>query len=60
MVHRYNKDTQQKILKEAADLFMSKGVSWYFNKRDRTKSWDTPSPIFITILVIKKSYIQQY
>ncbi|MCG4305976.1 TetR/AcrR family transcriptional regulator, partial [Enterococcus lactis] len=25
MVHRYNKDTQQKILKEAADLFMSKG-----------------------------------
>ena len=25
MVHRYNKDTQQKILKEATDLFMSKG-----------------------------------
>lgn len=25
MIHRYNKDTQQKILKEATDLFMSKG-----------------------------------
>lgn len=25
MVHRYNKDTQQKILKEANQLFMSKG-----------------------------------
>ena len=25
MVHRYNKDTQEKILKEANRLFMSKG-----------------------------------
>lgn len=42
MVHRYNKDTQQKILKEATDLFMSKGY-WHFNKRNRTKSWDHPA-----------------
>ncbi len=60
MVHRYNKDTQQKILKEATDLFMSKGYFGTSTRERSHKKLGSPNPIFITILVIKKNYIQQY
>ncbi|BDP50714.1 hypothetical protein EfmJHP10_21500 [Enterococcus faecium] len=43
MVHRYNKDTQQKILKEATDLFMSKGYLGTSTREIAQKGWDHPT-----------------
>lgn len=59
MVHRYNKDTQQKILKEATDLFMSKGYLGT-STREIAQKVGSPSPISIIISVIKKNYIRQF
>ncbi len=59
MVHRYNKDTQQKILKEATDLFMSRDISALQQEKSH-KKLGSPSPISIIISVIKKNYIRQF
>ncbi len=59
MVHRYNKDTQEKILKEANRLFMSKGYLGT-STREIARELESLNRTCTIILVIKKNYTKQF